>query len=101
MAKWVKDPALPLLWKRFDPWPGNLCMMLAQPKKKKKPKNSECVVSSVTEAQLEVPRYPAPVPFGSRICFCGTWFVSCGALGSADSAPPVGRFCRGSSRLFF
>ena len=45
-----KDPALSLLWFgsllwcNFDPWPGNFCMLRAQPKinkpkKKKKDKN--------------------------------------------------------------
>ena len=29
----VKDPALYLLWYRFDPWPGNFCMPWAWPKK--------------------------------------------------------------------
>ena len=32
LAHWVKDPALSLLWLRFDLWPGNLHMA----KKKKK-----------------------------------------------------------------
>ena len=27
----VKDPALSLLWRRFDPWPGNLCIPQACP----------------------------------------------------------------------
>ena len=42
MAQWVKDLALSLLGLGsllccgFDPWPGNLCMPLARPKKKKK-----------------------------------------------------------------
>ena len=30
----VKDSSLSLLWLRFDPWPGNLCVSQAQPKKK-------------------------------------------------------------------
>ena len=32
----VKDPALSLLWYRFDPWPGNFCTPSAQPKRKEK-----------------------------------------------------------------
>ena len=28
----VKDPALSLLWYRFDPWSGNFCMPQEQPK---------------------------------------------------------------------
>ena len=42
MVQWVKDPALSLLWLGsmlwlgFDPWPGNLHMPWAWPKKKKK-----------------------------------------------------------------
>ena len=38
----TKDLALPLLWLGlllwlgFDPWPGNLCMLQAWPKKKEK-----------------------------------------------------------------
>ena len=43
VAQWVKDPALSLLWLGsllwcgLNPWPGNLCMPLVQPKKGKKP----------------------------------------------------------------
>ena len=32
MALAVKDLALSLLWLGFRPWPGNFCMLLAQPK---------------------------------------------------------------------
>ena len=32
----VKDLALSLPWHRFDPWPGNFCILQVQPKKKKK-----------------------------------------------------------------
>ena len=32
MAQWVKYSALLLLWHGFSPWPGNLCMLCAQPK---------------------------------------------------------------------
>ena len=38
MAQWVKDPVLSLLWRRFDPWPGNFCVPTAGQKKKKKKK---------------------------------------------------------------
>ena len=31
----VEDPALPLLWCEFGPWPGNFCMSWELPKKKK------------------------------------------------------------------
>ena len=31
----VKNPVLSLLWLMFSPWPGNLCMPWAWPKKKK------------------------------------------------------------------
>ena len=31
MAQWVKDLALSLLWRRFDPWPGNLHMPFGRP----------------------------------------------------------------------
>ena len=34
MAQWVKDPALSLLWCRFDSWSGNFCMPQVEPKKK-------------------------------------------------------------------
>ena len=36
----VKDLALSLLWRRFNPWPRNFCMPLAWPKKKKKKKKA-------------------------------------------------------------
>ena len=42
VAQWVKDPVLSLkwpgslLWHRFDPCPGNFCMLQVWPKKKKK-----------------------------------------------------------------
>lgn len=29
MAQWVKDPALLLLWYKFEPWPGNFHMLQA------------------------------------------------------------------------
>ena len=41
MAQQVKDPVLLLLWlglllwRRFDPWPGNFSMPWAQPKKRR------------------------------------------------------------------
>ena len=34
VAEGVKDPVLSLPWHRFDPWPGNFCMLKARPKKK-------------------------------------------------------------------
>ena len=43
MAQWVKDPVLSLrglgslLWVGFDPWPSNLHMPHAWPKKKRSP----------------------------------------------------------------
>ena len=36
MAQWVKDLVLSLLWCRFDPCPGNFCVLWVQPEKKKK-----------------------------------------------------------------
>ena len=48
VAQWVKDLAWSLLWLgsllwcRFKPWLGNFHMLWAQPKKKKKKKNSVC-----------------------------------------------------------
>ena len=35
VTQWVKDPALSLLWRGFDPWPGNFLMPWVWPKKKK------------------------------------------------------------------
>ena len=43
VAQWVKDLAVSVMWlgsvlwhgPRFDPWPGNFCMLWVQPKKKK------------------------------------------------------------------
>jgi len=38
VAQWVKNPVLSLLWlgsllwPRFDPWPGNFCMLQPWPK---------------------------------------------------------------------
>ena len=40
MAQWVKELALSLLWRGFDPWSKNFCMLLAQPRKKKKEKGN-------------------------------------------------------------
>ena len=31
MTLWVKDLAMSLLWREFDPWPGNFHMLWAQP----------------------------------------------------------------------
>lgn len=42
MARQVKDVVLSLqwlgslLWHKFSPWPGNLCMLWVRPKNKKK-----------------------------------------------------------------
>ena len=39
VARWVKDPGLPLLWLwlllwcEFDPWPGNFCVLWVWPTK--------------------------------------------------------------------
>ena len=47
VAQWVKDLGLSplwlwsLLWFRFDPWPGNVYVLWAQPKKKKKKKKKK------------------------------------------------------------
>ena len=38
VAQWVKDPALSLLWLRFDPWPRNFRMLWMWPKHKNKVK---------------------------------------------------------------
>ena len=35
MAQQVKDTVLSLLWHKFDPWPGNFCMLRVRPKNKK------------------------------------------------------------------
>ena len=35
MAQWVKYPVLSLLWRRFNPWPGNFHMPQVRPKMKK------------------------------------------------------------------
>ena len=32
MAQWVKNPALSLLWRGFDPSLENICMLWVQPK---------------------------------------------------------------------
>ena len=43
-AQWVKDLALPQLWRRFqlylgfDPWPGNFHILWVRPGKKKRKK---------------------------------------------------------------
>ena len=39
MAQWVKDLALSLLWRGFDPWPGNFRIPWAWPKQTNKQKN--------------------------------------------------------------
>ena len=36
VAQPIKVLALSLLWLRFDPWPGNLCMLRVWPTKEKK-----------------------------------------------------------------
>ena len=33
MAQWVMDPALPLLWPEFDPWPWNFLTFWVHQKK--------------------------------------------------------------------
>jgi len=50
VIQWVKDSALPQLWRRlqlwhgFSPWPGNLHMPQMRPKKKEKKKLKELEV---------------------------------------------------------
>jgi len=39
VAQQVKHPALSLLWHRFEPWHGKICILQAWPKKKKKKKS--------------------------------------------------------------
>ena len=41
MVQQVKDPVLSLLCCVFYPWPGNICMPQALPKKKKKKKGKK------------------------------------------------------------
>ena len=36
VAQWDKGPVWSLLWPRFNPWPGNICMLLAQLQKFRK-----------------------------------------------------------------
>ena len=52
MALAVKDLALSLLWLGFRPWPGNFCMLLAQPKIKK----------NKTKKQWEEMQFRSPHP---------------------------------------
>ena len=47
MVPRVKDPALPLLWFRFHPWPGNFHMPEPQPKKSGK-KNEKITMNTQT-----------------------------------------------------
>ena len=49
----VQDPALALQWGRFDPWPGNFCMLWAWPKKKKKPQQN----TSFEQMLLRITQY--------------------------------------------
>ena len=41
MVQWVNDLASSLLWRRFNPWPRNVCMPRVQPTKKKRKKNAK------------------------------------------------------------
>ena len=55
VARQVKDPALSLLWHRFDPWLRNFCMSWVWPKgkfKKKKRKPDWTLQRTVTETFL-------------------------------------------------
>ena len=45
MAKKVKDPVLSLQWLRFNAWPRNFCMSQVQPKKRKKKKKHNKILS--------------------------------------------------------
>ena len=43
----VKNAALSLLWRKFDPWPGELlCAMDTAKKERKKKKVSKCIPNS-------------------------------------------------------
>ena len=54
VAQWVKDLVLSLqrlgllVWHRFDPWPGNFHMLIAQPKTKQNKTNKQKHPSSLS-----------------------------------------------------
>ena len=51
----IKDPpmSLQLLWLRFSPWPGNLHVLWARPRGKKKAKAQNCCVERKKEERRE------------------------------------------------
>ena len=45
-----------LLWRGFDPWPGNFCMLRVQPKKKKKKKKKQSNLQYLPQRLYQFPK---------------------------------------------
>jgi len=60
VVHWVKDPALSLLWHRFNPCPRNFCMPLGGQKKKKE-RERERITEKPSTAHLLVIKRRSPV----------------------------------------
>ena len=48
MVQWVKDPALSLLWRGFNPWPGSFSMPWEWPKQNKTKKAKRIAKMTLT-----------------------------------------------------
>ena len=49
VAQQIEDLVLSLLWRKFDPWPGNFCMPWAQPEKKERKKYKKKYIKKSSE----------------------------------------------------
>ena len=63
VAQQTKDPALSLLWYRFNPWPQELPHVLGMAKKKKKKKIEKAVKKTVFIFIFGVPDLSFHFPF--------------------------------------
>ena len=96
MAEQVKDPVLSLLGLRFNPWPGNFCMLEVRQNQKPKNKSQRQIVEfplwrsglMILLISVEAPVQSPTLPSGLRIqCSC-----TCGVVCSSglDAVPGLG-----------
>ena len=67
MVEWVKDPALSLLWCRFDSWPRNFCMPQVWQKERKKEKRERGRKEGRKERKKKKGRKPMSISIISEL----------------------------------
>ena len=49
MVQWIKEPALSLMWRGFDPWPRNFYMVWMRPKKGESEKENHTLGAGISQ----------------------------------------------------